>query len=50
MPTKAVTLEELAEIVIKEIRKMSPDEKAHLRAKLLRAFLANPEPKIAYRM
>ena len=50
MATKLVTLEELAEIVIKKIREMTPDEKAHLRAKLRRAFLADPPPKIAYKM
>jgi hypothetical protein len=47
MPTKSVTLEELAGIIIEEIRKMTRDEKAHLRAKLKRAFSCHSEPTIS---
>jgi hypothetical protein len=41
----SMTIHQLAELVIKEIRKMTPDEKAHLRAKLRRAFGPAPERK-----
>ena len=43
------TTEQLAEKAIRDIKKMNPDEKAHIRAKLRRALGVDPEPKI-YRM
>jgi hypothetical protein len=51
MPTKTTgTLQELMEILIKDISSWTPDEKAHLRAKLRRAFSPGTHPKIAYKM
>ena len=45
------TIEELAAIIIADIRKWTPDEKAHLRAKLRREFFPKAErQKIAYKI
>lgn len=44
------TTEQLAEKLIRDIQEMTPDEKAHLRAKIKRAFSLNAEPKISYKM
>jgi hypothetical protein len=51
MPVKdSMITEELAEKILEDIKAMSKDEKAHLRAKLSRAFHTEPKQKIAYRM
>lgn len=41
---KIMTIEQLAAKAIEDIEQMSADEKAHLRAKLQKAFGIEPEP------
>jgi hypothetical protein len=46
-----MTLEQIAAKIIADINKMTPDEKAHIRAKLDREFSTVPaEKKITYKM
>lgn len=45
----SATLEELAKMIIADIRKWTPDDKAHLRAKLKRQFPPKLSQKI-YKM
>jgi hypothetical protein len=52
-PREAMTTEQLAEKVLQDVKEMSPDEKAHVRAKLDREFLPkneSPRDKIARQM
>ena len=39
-----MTIEQFAKKLIKDIKQMSPDDRAHLRGKLRNAFGLKPEP------
>lgn len=45
MPRKLMTIHQIMEKLATDIEKMTPDEKAHVRAKLRKAFLPEP-PKV----
>jgi hypothetical protein len=46
MPRELMTIHQIMDRLIADIEKMTPDEKAHLRAKLLRVFGPAQERKL----
>jgi hypothetical protein len=47
---ESVTLEELAIKIVADMKNWTPDQKAHLRAKLKRELFQSVERKITYKM